>query len=111
MRLSPTRLTVVFALLAGSGACWAISPSASSAADAAGGTSSAGSAGSSASSDSSSGDNKLLLDAREDAASFVASDGALRGARLEAAMRLLRERDPSLRQATDLQLALAILRS
>lgn len=82
-------------------------------ASAAGGTSagasSAGSAGSSASSDSSSGDDKLVLDARVDAASFVASDGQIRGARLEAALRNLRERDVAMREASDLQLAQAIL--
>lgn len=69
----------------------------------------ASSAGSSASSDSSSGDDKLILQARDDAASFVASEGRIRGARLEAALRQLRERDAATRQASDLQLAQAIL--
>jgi uncharacterized protein (TIGR02448 family) len=74
------------------------------------GTSAGGSsAGSSASSGSSSGDDKVVLQARDDAASFVASEGHLRGARLEAAMRQLRERNPDARQATDMQLAQAIL--
>ena len=74
------------------------------------GSSAAGSsAGSSASSDSSSGDDKIVLQARDDAASFVASGGRIRGARLEAAMRLLRERHAEARVASDLQLAQAIL--
>lgn len=97
------RLAMVL-LLACSAPAWA---------SAAGGTStagsSAGSAGSSASSDSSSDNDKLVLDARVDAASFVASDGQIRGARLEAALRNLRERDAATRQASDLQLAQAIL--
>lgn len=75
----------------------------------AGTTGGASSAGSSASSGSSSGDDKLVLAAREDAALFVASDGAIRGVRLEAALRSLRERDPAARQASDLRLAQAIL--
>ncbi|PZP61891.1 MULTISPECIES: DUF2388 domain-containing protein [Pseudoxanthomonas] len=100
------RQWIVVGLLLGMAApAWAMS----SAAGAAGGTSSAGSAGSSASSDSSSDNDKLVLDARVDAASFVASDGAIRGARLEAALRSLRERDAAARQASDLQLAQAIL--
>lgn len=72
---------------------------------------SAGSAtgASSNSSGSSSGDDKVLLDAREDAASFVASDGAIRGAWLEAAFIQLRERDPLAREASDMALARKIL--
>lgn len=69
----------------------------------------ASSAGSSASSGSTSGDDKLVLQAREDAASFVASEGRIRGAQLEAAMRLLRERNAEARRASDLELARAIL--
>lgn len=69
----------------------------------------ASSAGSSASSDSSSGDDKVVLQARDDAASFVASEGRIRDARLEAAMRLLRERHAAARDASDMQLAQAIL--
>lgn len=75
----------------------------------AGTTGGASSAGSSASSGSSSGDNKVVEAARDDAALFVASDGAIRGVRLEAALRQLRERDPAARVAADLQLAQAIL--
>jgi uncharacterized protein (TIGR02448 family) len=47
--------------------------------------------------------------ARDDAASFVASEGRIRGARLEAALRQLRERDAAARRASDLELAQAIL--
>lgn len=75
----------------------------------AGSSAGASSAGSSASSDSSSGDDKVVLQARDDAASFVASEGRIRGARLEAAMRLLRERHAAARDASDMQLAQAIL--
>lgn len=73
--------------------------------------SSAGSsaAGSSASSGSTSGEDKVVHLARDDAASFVASDGAIRGAMLEAALHLLRERHPDLRARSDMQLAQAIL--
>jgi uncharacterized protein (TIGR02448 family) len=75
----------------------------------AGSSAGASSAGSSASSGSSSGDDKVVLRARDDAASFVASEGRIRGAQLEAALRQLRERDPAARQASDMQLAQAIL--
>ncbi|MFX5797450.1 DUF2388 domain-containing protein, partial [Acinetobacter baumannii] len=47
-------------------------------------------------------------DARGDAASFVASDGSIRGARLEAALRWLRVAHPEL-AASDQELAEAIL--
>lgn len=70
--------------------------------------SSASSAGS-ASSDSSSGDDKVILQARSDAASFVASNGQIRGARLQAALRLLREQRAEARTASDMALAQAIL--
>lgn len=75
----------------------------------AGSSAGASSGGSSASSDSSSGDDKVVLQARDDAASFVASDGRIRGARLEAALRQLRERNGRARSASDMQLAQAIL--
>ncbi|MBB3103248.1 DUF2388 domain-containing protein [Azomonas macrocytogenes] len=52
-------------------------------------------------------DNKLILEARDDAASFVASGGALRGARLEAALHRLREKWS--KQDSDMELAEAIL--
>ncbi len=75
----------------------------------AGSSAGASSAGSSASSGSSSGDDKIVVQAREDAASFVASDGRIRGAQLEAALRYLREKDEAARKASDMQLAQAIL--
>jgi uncharacterized protein (TIGR02448 family) len=53
-------------------------------------------------------DRKLLLAARDDAAAFVASDGKLRAARLEVALRYLRDSRPGLR-ASDSELAQAIL--
>ncbi len=49
-------------------------------------------------------DLKVVQAARDDAASFVASDGAIRGAQLEAALRVLRERLPEARQASDAEL-------
>ena len=69
----------------------------------------AGSASSGASSGSTSGNDKVVLQAREDAAGFVASDGRIRGARLEAALRQLREDSAKARAASDLELARAIL--
>lgn len=66
-------------------------------------------AGSSASSGSTSGDDKVVRLARDDAASFVASDGEIRGAMLEAALHQLRERHSGLRIRSDMQLAQAIL--
>lgn len=96
------RLTLILALLACS-----ITPAiAGSFAATSAGTSAAGS---SASSHSSSGHDKVVLQARDDAASFVASDGRIRGAQLEAALRHLRERDAGARRASDMQLAQAIL--
>jgi len=53
-------------------------------------------------------DNKLVAAAREDAGSFVASDGAIRGPHLEATLRQLRQQQPQL-QASDMELASAIL--
>ncbi|GGJ90877.1 DUF2388 domain-containing protein [Pseudomonas matsuisoli] len=53
-------------------------------------------------------DDKRVLAAREDAASFVASNGEVRGVRLESAMAHIRALQPSL-HANDLQLAQAIL--
>ena len=50
-----------------------------------------------------------MREAREDAASFVASQGQVRSARLEAALRVLREHDAQARQADDLELARKIL--
>jgi uncharacterized protein (TIGR02448 family) len=54
-------------------------------------------------------DMKVVLAARDDAASFVASAGEIRGAQLEAAFATLRERLPEARSASDQELAEAIL--
>ncbi len=53
-------------------------------------------------------DDKLVAAAREDAGSFVASDGAIRGPYLEAMLSKMRSEQPEL-QASDMQLASAIL--
>ncbi len=53
-------------------------------------------------------DDKLVLQAREDAARFVASDGEQRGVHLEAALEHIRSQSPEL-LASDRQLAEAIL--
>ena len=53
-------------------------------------------------------DNKIVQAARDDAASFVASEGAIRGVKLESALDLIRQQAPQL-NATDAQLAQAIL--
>ena len=57
---------------------------------------------------SSSFDDKRIAAAHDEAAGFVASSGALRGPRLEAAFELLRTRQSGA-MATDLELAEAIL--
>lgn len=75
----------------------------------AGSASNASSDGSSASSGSSSGDDKVLLAAREEAAGFVATAGGVRGMRLQAALLHLREQGGAADQASDLELARAIL--
>lgn len=54
-------------------------------------------------------DMKIVREARDDAASFVASEGAIRGAQLEAALKVVREKVPDARDASDQQLAEAIL--
>ena len=53
-------------------------------------------------------DNKIVRAARDDAASFVATDGAIRGVKLESAFDHIRQQAPQL-QATDAQQAQAIL--
>lgn len=53
-------------------------------------------------------DHKLIVAAQDDAGSFVASDGAIRGPFLEAAMRQVRADNPGV-QASDMELANAIL--
>jgi len=69
------------------------------------------SASTGATSGSTSGNDKVVLQAREDAAGFVASEGRIRGAHLEAALRHLRETsaDARVREASDMALAKAIL--
>ncbi|CAK9891949.1 MULTISPECIES: DUF2388 domain-containing protein [Pseudomonas] len=54
-------------------------------------------------------DSKVVREARDDAASYVASRGEIRGAQLEAAFNTLRQRVPEARQASDQVLAEAIL--
>ncbi|MBV7476957.1 DUF2388 domain-containing protein [Pseudomonas sp. PDM31] len=53
-------------------------------------------------------DHKLIVAAQDDAGSFVASDGGIRGPYLESAMQKVRADNPGL-QATDMELANAIL--
>ncbi|EJN36582.1 hypothetical protein PMI38_03972 [Pseudomonas sp. GM84] len=53
-------------------------------------------------------DDKIVQAARDDAASFVGSQGAIRGAKLESAFMHIRSNMPSL-QVSDAQLAQAIL--
>ncbi|MGE7993692.1 DUF2388 domain-containing protein [Pseudomonas sp. NPDC089554] len=54
-------------------------------------------------------DSKVVQEARDAAASFVASRGDIRGAQLQAAFETLRERVPEARDASDQVLAEAIL--
>jgi uncharacterized protein (TIGR02448 family) len=53
-------------------------------------------------------DDKIVREARDDAASFVASQGDIRGVKLESAFAHIRQQAPQL-QASDAQLAQAIL--
>ena len=59
-------------------------------------------------SSSSKDDEKIIRAAKDDAASYVATQGKIRGAHLEAAVTHIRQQQPQL-QATDMQLAEAIL--
>ena len=54
-------------------------------------------------------DSKVVREAQDDAATFVASQGDIRGVQLEAAFSTLRERVPEARTASDQVLAEAIL--
>ncbi|QHF42345.1 hypothetical protein PspS35_00525 [Pseudomonas sp. S35] len=54
-------------------------------------------------------DSKVVREAHDDAASFVATHGEIRGAQLEAAFDTLRTRLPQARDASDQTLAEAIL--
>ncbi|MEM8240264.1 DUF2388 domain-containing protein [Morganella morganii subsp. sibonii] len=58
--------------------------------------------------ESSADEGDKLVQARDDAASFVASDGAIRGAYLQAALQVLRQA-PEYAGYSDLQLAAALL--
>lgn len=53
-------------------------------------------------------DDKRILPARDDASSFVASGGAIRGVYLESMMRRIRQDNPDLK-ASDEEIARAIL--
>ena len=53
-------------------------------------------------------DHKMIVAAQDDAGSFVASDGAIRGPYLEAAIQKVRSDNPDL-NASDMDLANAIL--
>ena len=54
-------------------------------------------------------DSKVVREAHDDAATFVASQGDIRGVQLESAFNTLRERLPEARSASDQELAEAIL--
>jgi uncharacterized protein (TIGR02448 family) len=103
MKLSSVSLSL--ALLAAAGPAMA----SSFAGTTAGSGSEASSDSTSESSGSTSGDDKIVLDARDDAAGFVASDGQIRSARLEAALAYLRQSNERARVASDMQLARLIL--
>jgi uncharacterized protein (TIGR02448 family) len=104
-RMKLRSVSLSLALLAAAGPVMA----SSFAGTTAGSGSEASSDSTSDSSGSTSGDDKIVLDAREDAASFVASDGQIRSARLEAALAHLRQSNERARVASDLQLARLIL--
>ncbi|MNH23374.1 hypothetical protein D3C79_832680 [compost metagenome] len=53
-------------------------------------------------------DDKRIIPARDDASSFIASGGAIRGVYLESMMRRIRQDNPDL-QASDEDIARAIL--
>lgn len=56
-------------------------------------------------------DHKLIGPAQDDAASFIATNGAIRGPYLEATLLKMRNADPALANASDAELASAILAS
>jgi len=99
------RITLVSALLA----CAIVAPAFAASSAAGSAASCVGVMASSHTTSPDNNNNKVVLQARDDAASFVASDGSIRGAHLEAALRFLRERNLSARVASDMQLAQAIL--
>lgn len=104
-RMKFRSVSLSLALLAAAGPAMA----SSFAGTTAGAGSDASSDSTSDSSGSTSGNDKIVLDAREDAASFVASDGQIRSARLEAALAHLRQSNERARVASDIQLARFIL--
>ncbi|OLU25594.1 ribonucleotide reductase [Pseudomonas sp. PA15(2017)] len=53
-------------------------------------------------------DNKMIVPAQDDASSYIASNGEIRGPYLEAALQKIRTDNPDL-QASDMELATAIL--
>ncbi|PAU53120.1 DUF2388 domain-containing protein [Pseudomonas indica] len=53
-------------------------------------------------------DDKLIVAAKDDASSFVASNGEIRGPYLEAALQRIRDQHPGVK-ADDMELATAIL--
>ena len=75
----------------------------------AGSTAGTSAGASSKGSSSSSGDDKVIQAAREEAAGFIASSGKLRGVRLQAALLHLRRNDADAANASDMELARAIL--
>ena len=95
------RSLLLWALLATSAPLLASSFAGSSAGSAAGASSNGSS--------SSSGDDKVIQAAREEAAGFIASNGKLRGVRLQAALLHLRQHDGGAANASDMELARAIL--
>ena len=103
-----TRFRLPFLAVLLTASALAHASSASTTSDAISGAVKGTSNGGSASSGSFS-DDRIVLAARDDAASFVASQGAIRGVQLEAALILLRTELPAARNASDLALAQAIL--
>lgn len=95
------RSLLLWALLATSAPLLASSFAGSSAGSAAGASSNGSS--------SSSGDDKVIQAAREESAGFIASNGKLRGVRLQAALLHLRRNDADAANASDMELARAIL--
>jgi uncharacterized protein (TIGR02448 family) len=90
--------------------CLAFLPLSAHASSFAGSSAGTSAGGTSATSGSTSGDDeRAARAARGDAARFVATDGAVRGAMLESALRQWREHHPEWVGRSDLQLAQAIL--
>lgn len=104
MRLSASSVVLVAT------ACLALAWLPARASSFAGSSAGTSAGGTSATSGSTSGDDaQAALAARDDAARFVATDGAIRGALLESALRQWRAHHPELRARSDMQLAQSIL--